>query len=950
VFTFWESKTSSIQARVAVWFTRQLGYTVEKGPSSAILFPKTGPYDIRLGYALMPELIERLKAADYALTAQAHLSPLHYRLIGEGLFPIYREKTQAGVVIDDANDKPLYSLQFPVLSYQTFEDIPRPVVDTLLFIENRKLLDVRYPHRNPAVELSRLARAVAEQVESKLGRPRKTAGGSTLATQIEKFRHSAEGRTSAASDKLRQMSAATLRAYLDGDDTREVRKRIVLEFINSVPLGAIPGQGQVLGLSNSLKAWYGVDGAKADKLLRLGSRPVRGAKRLREQATAYKQVLSLFLAQRRPTYYLQTGLEALNRLANVYVALLAKENIVSPAFRDAVLAVKLKFTTNHQPVQPEKKQYLERKAANSVRIHLLRLFGMQHLYELDRLDLRVKSTFDFAVQKEVTDFLSRLRDDKVAGKLGLKESRMLDRGSAADAIFSFTLLERAGDANVVRVQTDNLEGPFNVNESGKLELGSTAKLRTLVTYLEVIAELHARYAALDPAALAQERVEPSDRLAQWALAFYRAAPDKSLRPMLEAAMQRRYAASTKERFFTGGGVHKFANFDKEDDAGFWTVAESLQKSINLPFVRLMRDVVQHFVARQPGFDRMLRDAHDPRRREYLERFAHKEGRFFLARFYNKYRGLTPEKAFDLLASTARGWPRRYAAAFRSVYPRAAREEFTAQARLRFGSNVISTAGLQRLYDAFAPEKSSLVDRAYTAHMHPLELWLVGYLQDQTRPPTLASAIAASGAERLAVYQWLFDLRDRERQNTRLQVILEEEAFAEVHKRWQRLGFPFGALVPSYATALGSSGDRPLALAELIGIIINDGVRYPALRIRELHFGAGTPYETLLTRTPPPPERVLDPEIARVVKAALVDVATKGTAQRVKGAFTLPDGTPLVVGGKTGTGDNRFQAFGPGGKTISSKVMSRTATFVFFIGDRFFGTIVVHIPGAAAAQY
>src|SRR5690606_34511073 len=113
-----------------------------------------------------------------------------------------------------------------------------------------------------------------------------------------------------------------------------------------------------------------------------------------------------------------------------------------------------------------------------IRINLLSILGMQHLYELDRLDFKIDSTFDYETQRDVTDILSSLKDDKVAAKLGLNESRMLDRGGAKDAIFSLTLLERVGDANVVRVQTDNLEGPFNVNEGGKLELGSTAKLRT----------------------------------------------------------------------------------------------------------------------------------------------------------------------------------------------------------------------------------------------------------------------------------------------------------------------------------------------------------------------------------------------------------------------------------------------------------------------------------------
>jgi hypothetical protein len=32
------------------------------------------------------------------------------------------------------------------------------------------------------------------------------------------------------------------------------------------------------------------------------------------------------------------------------------------------------------------------------------------------------------------------------------------------------------------------------------------------------------------------------------------------------------------------------------------------------------------------------------------------------------------------------------------------------------------------------------------------------------------------------------------------------------------------------------------------------------------------------------------------------------------------------------------------------VVDRTATFVFFFGDRFFGTVTAHVPGAIAGKY
>ena len=58
-------------------------------------------------------------------------------------------------------------------------------------------------------------------------------------------------------------------------------------------------------------------------------------------------------------------------------------------------------------------------------------------------------------------------------------------------------------------------------------------------------------------------------------------------------MERRYSASPAERFFTGGGVHTFANFKREDNGKVPTVREALRDSVNLAFVRLMRDIVDH---------------------------------------------------------------------------------------------------------------------------------------------------------------------------------------------------------------------------------------------------------------------------------------------------------------------------------------------------------------------
>ena len=59
-----------------------------------------------------------------------------------------------------------------------------------------------------------------------------------------------------------------------------------------------------------------------------------------------------------------------------------------------------------------------------------------------------------------------------------------------NVVYSFTLYERQAGRNVLRVQTDNLDQPLNINQNTRLELGSTAKLRTLINYLEIVSGLH----------------------------------------------------------------------------------------------------------------------------------------------------------------------------------------------------------------------------------------------------------------------------------------------------------------------------------------------------------------------------------------------------------------------------------------------------------------------------
>ena len=952
---------STLQSHLASRMASELTYKLEPGPSPSVRYPGDGPYDTRFGYHQLPGLIQRLTQQGFAVSEQARMSPRMMAVSDRGLFPIYREKSQAGLALRDCRAHPMYQQRTPERVYQHFEAVPELVRNALLFIENRELLDPTVPPtRNPAVEWDRFGKAVVDQALRKVIDDHSAGGGSTLATQIEKYRHSPDGRTDSAAEKLRQMASATLRAYSRGENTLPRRREIVLDYLNTVPLAARAGFGEVNGIGDGLWAWFGRDFDEVNRLLGTPATaaPVGAPTDGAERALAFKQVLALMVAQRRPSYYLLDGTADLSELVDAYLRLMAAAGQIPPALRDAALAQKLATRTQPPPRHPV--SFVERKAANATRTRLSALLDVPRAYDLDRFDLTATSTLDSEIQRSATELLRSLSTPQGARAAGLYGFRLLSEGDdPAPLVFSFTLYERTPGANLVRVQTDSVDQPFDLNEGARLDLGSTSKLRTLVTYLELVAELHAKWEPLPAAQLKAEPIFPKDVLGLWARDYLLQAKDEArgLRAMLDAAMERRYSASPYEAFFTGGGLHTFENFEPEDNTRVMNLREALRRSVNLPFIRLMRDVVHHLMYRQSGANvTWLDNPDDPRRAEYLARFADKEGREFLGRFFTKYQGKSADEAVALLMERVRPAPSKLAAVYLTFEPQATPAQLQAfidahtpkpqpgqplpKARPRTPESLIAQ---------YAPSVMNLDDRGYVAGIHPLELWLVGYLR---RHPGagLGEVIGASKAERQEVYTWLVKTRHKNAQDVRIRSLLEQDGFQEIQKRWKRLGYPFDALTPSYASALGASGDRPAALAELMGILVNGGVRLPVARVTRLHFAQGTPYETRLDLRPATGERVLPEVVTQVVRAALIDVVEQGTAKRLAGALKLPDGTPVAIGGKTGTGDHRFDTYGRGGVLLSSRVVNRTATLVFLLGERYFGTMMAYVHEPNAAKY
>ena len=942
-----ELRTSYAQAALFARITSAFGFELGEGRSDRIRFPAGGPYDQRLGYARIPALVARLDSLGFDVTQQARLTRSLARWVDRGLYPIYRAKGAVGLRVEDRGGEVLVDERFPQHVYADFDSIPELLWRTLVYIETQGMLDAGAPRRNPAVEWDRLAFSAANLALREMGTEGNVPGGSTLATQIEKYRHSPGGITRSPSDKLRQMLSATLRAYSEGPDTYEQRRRIVTEYLNSVPLAGQVGHGEVVGIGEGLWVWFGTPFAEANAALRIDTDDALARVR---RARIYRQALSLLVAQRRPTHYLAhvDGRASLASLTDVYLRLLERDGVISGSLvQDARRSGAPSILTS-APLGGRPASVWSDKGANAVKAHLLGVTTARNVYELDRLDLSVRATLDAGWDSTTAALLDDMRSGEFLAAEGFRQQGLLAVGDPTRVLYSVLLMERTDLGNVIRLQTDNFHGDLRLADGSRLELGSTAKLRVLVTYLEVVEELHGRLSPLDADALRAYADPARDALTRWVARTILERPDASLDDVLEAALERRYSASPHERFFTGGTELTFSNFDNQFDQRVMTVREAFRHSVNLPFIRLMRDIVSYEVA-QLGTAELFSSDVGAWRHEYLVKFAEHEGAEYVRRFHRRYRDRSGHEVFDALLRDRQLTATQIAWAVRAVAPDASKETFADLIRSYGPEPSVSDGRVADLHTRTDAVTLPLSDLGHLSRIHPLELWVASHRLHHPGA-ALGDLLTSSRDTLVDVYGWLLRTSRAHAQDMRIRTMLEIEAFQRIHARWRDLGFPFDDLTPSLGTAIGSSGDRPLALAELAAIILNDGLRLPVVRVEAMRFAEGTPFETRLGLRPAMGERRLGSEVSALMREALLDVVESGTGRRARGALVGPGDQPLDIGGKTGTGDNRHRVYDERGRLVQSRVVNRTAAFVFIAGDRYVGVVTAHVAGPEAEAY
>ncbi len=936
---FVEIQTSLLQSWFFTRTNEQISYKVEKGRSDSIAFPRSAPFDDRRGYSKLPAFQSRLEAQGYQVVQQARQSEKMVQVIRRGISPPYAEPPETGLEIRGANGVSLFRHAQSEFLFATMDAIPPLLVKTLLFLENRDLDRPASPWQNPAIEWDRLFKATLFYIASKLYIEVPVQGGSTLAVQLEKFRHSPNGRTESPVEKYRQLIGASLKAYREGWNTRAWRERIIVDYFNTVPLAAAPGYGEIHGLGEGLFAWFGMQLTDVVNALKAPGQPPA-------KVRAFKHALALLISVRAPSVFLVDERASLEEKVNQFTRLMARSGIIDGDFAAALQETPIKFTPA-APVPPQPSSG-KNKAANAIRTSIMESLGIYNVYDLNRFHLEVQSTIDVPLQKVITDFLYSLANPEVIKARGLNGERLLENADPKKVIYSFLLVEPTPEGNLVRIQADNLAAPFDFNKSVKLELGSTAKVRTLTHYLELMAELHKELAPLDTDGLKVRVQQARDPLTKWAVETFQKEKNLTLQAFLELAMGRKYSASPWETFFTGGGIHHFENFEPEDNKRNLELRDAFRNSTNLVFIRLMRDVVSYHRARlQYNSDAVLSDPANPDRKRMLQEIAEEESRSVLRRSYQAYHGQTEQQLIVRLLGTKKNAERRLAILFFAW--RIGKSEQALAAWLEQNQIKTTEQDVSKLFRAYQNPRLTLVDYAYLLSLHPLDLWCASEFR---KNPDLSweQLVAASAKARRQGSAWLLNPRNRRAQDLRLRIRMEKDAFARMVLYWQRLGFPFKTMVASYATAIGSSSDRPVALAELIGILVNDGVRRPSTELSYIHFARGTPYETVFEREPEPGKQVLAPEVARTVRKAMATVVESGTARRLNGVFRLADGRLITVGGKTGSGDNRLVTFNRWGNVTSSRATNRTAAFVFYIGDRYFGVVTAYVQGREAEHY
>jgi hypothetical protein len=167
-------------------------------------------------------------------------------------------------------------------------------------------------------------------------------------------------------------------------------------------------------------------------------------------------------------------------------------------------------------------------------------------------------------------------------------------------------------------------------------------------------------------------------------------------------------------------VHSFANFEKSENGKIYTVRDATVHSVNLSYVRLMRDLVRYYQARLPyDTDAILADTNYPMRHRLLQEIADEESRFFLFRAYKSFEKRSTEDVIAQLLGKKAKSDRQISILF-YAWHHGADEELLTRWLVKY-HGIATPEQTQRMVKAYGNPSLNLSDYGYLLGIHPVKV-------------------------------------------------------------------------------------------------------------------------------------------------------------------------------------------------------------------------------------
>lgn len=1101
-----EERTSFFQSAVFYNIFKDSYYYISSGkigegdvPLQDIVVDRSkvgGPYDVRSGYGDASRFIKDVGGTGlFGLKERAVWSPKYKKLYDEGLFLPYDYKESVGLIVKDKNGAVLEDNRLPKMLLPETEAV-NEVNHALYFIEDGQILgENSSTYLNYAVDYKRFFVAGVRYVFFKFisifnGSAEKSGGASTLLVQEKKFKHSPDGLTEGVDDKFKQIASAFAYLYRDGITTKEKSYTIIKNYLNSIPLGA-DERGEIYGLAEALNRYYGLSRFEIDYLYDKHSFNCFHD----DPSLEYNNIFNLRLAMgfivslRRPSYYLgdEAGRIEREKLVDFYLKeMIADKSVFSDPYEKA-LKLSHSFIFNGKTIESLRKEknrnsfdvnkaclYSEKnkkspietiseKTLTTIKNDFSKIIGEKNRYDLSNKDFKLTTSIDLGKQKILESVLEDIKSGRNTDKYGLYGERLLSKNEEKRVDYAINLYELenkngVGMSNLVAsYETD--KRPSSFLNGGKFELGSTAKLRVLTSFLQLMEQdwilfnenkdqikycfkkdlneekchsllrkifnlnegrplgeydlqlasssiknklrhdfiLNNSYKTFlidDDCFQVNDDFVNINKLRYFGFCFFtelyfNGKLDISKKEFLYQAMNIKINANPNSLFYTGGGLHKFDNFNEDDDHQYLTIDKGFSKSNNLVFVRLFRYMEIYLSdRREKDLSSLLNSEEDDRRSGYIEEYKYGD----LLQYFNIYR--RKSKDLELDSSDKKVLALGYAIeklikedVGHSILTKKARnnrmrifsnyngDDYISLGRSCYGSLNGNSGGdsnedndsilcnkegncidikedeLQDEINGFDVNKEDVElgtvknfnwqDVGYIGKEHPVRFFTeaMSCLNVKLRSADFSNRKSkySSIIKKLQEesYAWVDKKSNYKKRNLAVRKMVEEKTFLEILDMWKSIGYPYNKIVPSLGTALGSSGDRPKALADLLGVIVSGGLKPHQSIINSINFAEGTPYEFNYEKTfKLGNERLLSKEISESVLTAMGNVVDHGTGISLKGKKGI-----VSARVKTGTGDNK-KVFKING-TTKEIPLNRSATSVFNINEKYYGVLVAY---------